>query len=775
MKYLKLLISLVITLVCQSVDAQQSSVAEQSVDGTPSESLATELKLVPGGTLIRTAEGAHSATYHVHVPADFDTTAPPLPILIAFSPGGDGAALLEKLKPATDAVGWLVVGCDKLRNGMKDNDIEIEIEDEILSDVFKHVPHNRERVYLGGFSGGAMRAYGITARRSEPYAGVLAFGGWLGGPSYQDKLYREDMSVAMVTGIRDLGASGWVPIDTKTLRQRNCTVKHFAFDGGHWVAPIETTRSAVQWLDEQWNQQAQPESDETKIPLDILYVGNKGDRADDFETLLSQHFASVKFVSSSDLTLEIVNQADVLLLDEIVRSLPEGCTKAMLLTGSSAAMTGERYGSKIDWLCQCLDNEAYMVDTSHAIFQGPLPVKPTLVEKRCPHSKLKIQAWKVEEPQEEPGLVSSRKHFASATDSEIISGGVNMKGVSGVPLVREANRLLWGFVASPSEMTEEGRRVFINSLTWIYEFDGEVQREFAGLHSRSTVFSVLDSPYVGPENLNRWFPESLIEKTGGDKDAIRKHFEGRMDYVHVPTGSGLLQIDEEAEQLGTPIHDVASIKKWIDMLDGDQPKLAFGLLQRYTQHRIRRKSKQWRKWFEENRDQLTFNEERGYRFVVKSGNARAAAREAVEDADDLELQLTDVSPILFQTKLAAPHTIEGVAYQYGGWKVTLVISAKVKEDWHFYSATEDNGTNIPTKIEVELPDGCEFVGDWKYPDSESIHLGDGATFRRVIRLGKQPADQIDVKGSVRFQACTDQKCLPPQTLEFALPLTVLAK
>lgn len=401
---------------------------------------------------------------------------------------------MEKLQPAAESAGWLLVGCDKLRNGMKDNDLEIEMEDDVLDDLLKNLPHDPKRVYLGGFSGGAMRAYGITARRSEPYAGILAYGGWLGGPEYQDEPYRENMSVAMINGISDQGAGGWMPIDTKTLLKRNCTVKHFSFVGGHQVAPSELTGAAIDWLEEQWSNKtaASNAADDKRIPLRVLYVGEAGERADDFKKYLSTHFVSVTTTNPKSLTLTMANHSDVLLLDTAVRTLPEGFTKAMLMTGSSAAMTAERYGSKIDWLCQCLDNEAYSVNTSHPIFTGPLPVNLTLIEKRCPHSKLKIQAWKVEEPQETPGLVSSRRHFEFAKDSEIISGGVNLKGVHGVPLVREGHRLLWGFVASPNEMTEDGRSVFVNALVWIYGFDGQAQSVFAGLHERGKVTSVLD-------------------------------------------------------------------------------------------------------------------------------------------------------------------------------------------------------------------------------------------------------------------------------------------
>jgi hypothetical protein len=121
------------------------------------------------------------------------------------------------------------------------------------------------------------------------------------------------------------------------------------------------------------------------------------------------------------------------------------------------------------------------------------------------------------------------------------------------------------------------------------------------------------------------------------------------------------------------------------------------------------------------------------------------------------------------------HLIDGVAHQYCGWKITLVIRARAREGWHFYSATQDNGTNIPTKIEVDLPEGMQFVGEWKYPESEHGKLVDGATFERVIRVGDERVDLTEIKGSIRFQACAAQKCLRPQTLNFSVPITVMAK
>ena len=104
-----------------------------------------------------------------------------------------------------------------------------------------------------------------------------------------------------------------------------------------------------------------------------------------------------------------------------------------------------------------------------------------------------------------------------------------------------------------------------------------------------------------------------------------------------------------------------------------------------------------------------------------------------------------------------------------------MIRARVKEGWHFYSTNNYNGTNIPTEFDIELPEGMEFAGPWNNPESSNGTLSDGVVFEREIQIGKNPIDAAEVNGSIRFQACTKQRCLSPQTVDFSLPIKVMAK
>lgn len=193
------------------------------------------------------AIGETNMIYNVFTPSNFSKSKLS-PIIIVFSPSGNGMGMLNKMKASAEKYGWVLVGCDKLKNGMKDVELEKQMEDEVLNDVFKNIPHDKDKIYLGGFSGGAMRAYNLTTWRKEKIAGIIAYGGWLGGKEYQDKRFQHGMKVAMINGINDTGANHWNEIDAKTLEKLDCTVKLFRHSGGHQVAPTKVTNEVIEWL-----------------------------------------------------------------------------------------------------------------------------------------------------------------------------------------------------------------------------------------------------------------------------------------------------------------------------------------------------------------------------------------------------------------------------------------------------------------------------------------------------------------------------------------------
>jgi len=210
---------------------------------------ANKILLKPGQVLTRKTGGTTPLSYHIAVPDTFDQRKPP-PLLVVFSPGGDGNGMMNQVKAAANKAGWMVIGCDQLRNGMNDNE-EAALEKEVFQELHACIPYNQARLYYGGFSGGAMRSYLMSATYKDHCAGILAFGGWLGGEKYANARFQRNMAVAMVNGDSDSGASSWEAKDQATLKRRGCKVRVFHFTGGHAMPPAATVEQAISWMDDQ--------------------------------------------------------------------------------------------------------------------------------------------------------------------------------------------------------------------------------------------------------------------------------------------------------------------------------------------------------------------------------------------------------------------------------------------------------------------------------------------------------------------------------------------
>ena len=171
------------------------------------------------------------------------------PMMILFHPGGNGRRQIYRYIEAAAAVNMAVVSVDIFRNTGNDPAIESEMLkrfEELLPQLEATVPHDPNRMYMGGVSGGSWRGYHYAAQVDRPWAGIFANGGWLGGKIYYHLPYPA-MRVAMVNGDKDHANSQIAP-DTERLHQAGCVVSVHAFEGGHQLAPPSVQEKAFRWL-----------------------------------------------------------------------------------------------------------------------------------------------------------------------------------------------------------------------------------------------------------------------------------------------------------------------------------------------------------------------------------------------------------------------------------------------------------------------------------------------------------------------------------------------
>jgi hypothetical protein len=211
--------------------------------------LAEKLKQL-GGTMDHHQEGGATTQtdfYVYHPKLTSGVNPDQRPLMILFDAGGKGQRYLLRHVEAAQAVGMVMVACDVFRNGVDDGPLFTRFK-ELLPVILQTVKHDPKRIFLGGTSGAAERAYHYSAQFPEiPWAGVYANGGWLGPPMYYNLPYPA-MRVAMVNGDKDTHANDSLEPTSIVLQQRGVTISVMAFEGAHQIPPVSVQIKALRWL-----------------------------------------------------------------------------------------------------------------------------------------------------------------------------------------------------------------------------------------------------------------------------------------------------------------------------------------------------------------------------------------------------------------------------------------------------------------------------------------------------------------------------------------------
>lgn len=428
-----------------------------------------------------------------------------------------------------------------------------------------------------------------------------------------------------------------------------------------------------------------------------------------FKALLSEYFTEVTTMDCRDWTPDSSTPYDVTIFDfkpnplpqqdtsksklKRPKYLPDDFSKPTIFIASTAPEMGEAIGLKLDWLCLCLDADAHHINTGHAIFKGPLNnVTPTLQTKDAPEGMFhyttgksipkQIPMWTVQNEgylthkNIRIGMVARGNRFAEGPDAEVISSGVCTKDVGAVALGRHGNFFLWGFAASPAKMTEEGKKVFVNTVAYMQQFNGKTPitrkyndrmattddvREIIGFASKESFEMSLEETkkfnehnkkekaridakkaagealtseeesalqYLGYQQpLPTW--ESYIQRLmgkyadrfGTDAAAFQAFMNKNFDYLYCdPNAFFSYSIDEDVAKIGVPNHNIRLLDTCVEMLrKNDQGDLALRVLKRYTGEDFGTAA-EWSAWLKKHRKKMYFSETNGYRFMINTYN-----------------------------------------------------------------------------------------------------------------------------------------------------------
>ena len=481
----------------------------------------------------------------------------------------------------------------------------------------------------------------------------------------------------------------------------------------------------------------------------------------------------------------------------------------------------------------CLGHSAHGLVPTHEIFQKPFPVEIVYETAPTPENYAsyysgrglasQMKVWRVQTSDYrdndamEPGVVAGGNGFADSADAEVIAGGLNQKGPNAVALGRHGSFFHWGFQASPKDMTEAGKRAFLNSVYYIRKFDRHdllvrkvnQSRDYAldtahrtqnlAANHRSLTEAIEQSnaerlalvekaktQKLTPDeewlaglsiqkaesfedysrsHFDRSYPRELVARLGTEGDRYLEYFEANLEYLR-PAQRGF-EVDEDAKALGISNRSIELLEQCISRLErGEDVERAQRLLERYTD-RSGGTAAEWRTWFDGARSDLFFSDVGGFRFFTSAPSGdeiRRRVRRAPIDPP------TQGEPVSIHAEVVHQSTVDpGV--------VTLAVRVVTAPGWHIYAAVPRSQPYTQTNLGLQLPPGAQALGDWDLPPATPSIEAQGLlkyegdlVFLRRVKLGAEVDAESVIGVDIDYQVCDANQCLPPARATRAVPL-----
>ena len=181
-------------------------------------------------------------SYALYLPKSLP--AGPVPVLMLFDPAGDGLGAVRRFQDAAEATGTALVGSLDSRNGLSWAEFG-EILPAFWNDVASRFPGGLR--FVGGFSGGARIALGMTLLHPGEIQGLFSAGAFY---DVGTELPPPEVPVFMVGGDEDryLPEQRQANLAMKSARMNS---QWIVFNGGHQWPPDRYYLDGLTWLRQQ--------------------------------------------------------------------------------------------------------------------------------------------------------------------------------------------------------------------------------------------------------------------------------------------------------------------------------------------------------------------------------------------------------------------------------------------------------------------------------------------------------------------------------------------
>ncbi len=131
---------------------------------------------------------------------------------------------------------------------------------------------------------------------------------------------------------------------------------------------------------------------------------------------------------------------------------------------------------------------------------------------------------------------------------------------------------------------------------------------------------------------------------------------------------------------------------------------------------------------------------------------------------------------------ASSQILKPVKWSYAAKKTSakeavVYLKATIEEGWHLYSQTVPEGGPVKTTITFSPDKSFSLVGKTVEPKPITKHeavfnmdvsyFESSVIFQQKVKLTGAGAT---VKGTIEFMVCNDSQCLPPETIDFSVPV-----
>jgi DsbC/DsbD-like thiol-disulfide interchange protein len=118
------------------------------------------------------------------------------------------------------------------------------------------------------------------------------------------------------------------------------------------------------------------------------------------------------------------------------------------------------------------------------------------------------------------------------------------------------------------------------------------------------------------------------------------------------------------------------------------------------------------------------------------------------------------------------------AKKTGPTEVTVFLKASIEPGWHIYSLNVKDGGPIKTSFAFTPSKEYALAGKPVEPkpvtkfeksfNMDVSYFEKEVVFQQKIKL--KTSNISDIKGSLEYMTCNDKKCLPPEDINFSIPV-----